>query len=61
MKKIISIFVAAMLLVCALCTCAFAEDTQTIELGTSGLTMTIPAGYAQGEITAEDTDETQVA
>lgn len=61
MKKELSIIATSMLLVCAASTCAFAEETQVIELGSSGLTMTIPAGYVQGEITAEDTDDTQVA
>lgn len=40
---------------------AFADDTQEIALGTAGLFMTIPSSYAEGEITAEDTDESQVA
>ena len=60
MKKLISA-IAATTLVCAVSACAFAEEAQIIELGTSGLTMSIPAGYAAGEITAEDTDENQVA
>lgn len=59
MKKIIAIILTiAMLLSCT----AFAEDaTQTILLGTSGLAMTVPAGYEQSEITGADTDENQVA
>ena len=60
MKKLISA-IAATTLVCAVSACAYAEEAQIIELGTSGLTMSIPAGYAAGEITAEDTDENQVA
>ena len=61
MKKNLSILAAAVVLTCAVSTCAFADETQTIELGSSGLTMTVPAGYAPGEITSEDTDESQVA
>ena len=40
---------------------AFADDTQEIALGTSGLFMTIPSSYAEGEFNTEDTDESQIA
>ena len=58
-KKIASLTLALAMLLCAF---AMAESaTQVIELGTSGLTMTVDASYVKGEITAEDTDESQVA
>ena len=65
MKKILTSMVAILVLVCAVSACsssdAAPEETQTIDLGTSGMTMDIPASYAAGDITAEDTDESQVA
>ena len=66
MKKFISMIVAVVLIACVATGCSDdketqASATQTIELGTSGLTMDIPESYAQGEISAEDTDESQVA
>ena len=64
MRKIISTIVAVLLIACVASGCSDDKQTaktQTIELGTSGLTMVIPASYAKGEISAEDTDESQVA
>ena len=60
MKKLLAAMIAIAMLLC--CT-AFAEDadTQVIELGTSGLAITVDASYVEGEISAEDTDESQVA
>ncbi|MDO5435196.1 MAG: hypothetical protein Q4G19_02395 [Clostridia bacterium] len=58
MKKALAIVIALVLALCM--TSAMAEEMQEIELGTSGIVFTIPAGYVAGEITAEDTDENQV-
>ena len=69
MKKIISMIAAFMLVAGVTCGCSTNKQTettetaktQTIELGTSGLSMDIPESYAKGEISAKDTDESQVA
>ena len=59
MKKIVSIALTLIMLLSAF---AMAEEAeQTIELGTSGITMIVDASYVKGEITADDTTESQVA
>lgn len=59
MKKLLALVIALMVAVSMVS--AFAEGTQEIALGTSGFSITVPASYVKGEITAEDTDESQVA
>lgn len=59
MKKLLALVVA--LMVALSMVSAFAEGTQEIALGTSGFSVIAPASYVKGEITAEDTDESQVA
>lgn len=59
MKKLLALVVALMVAVCMVS--AFAEGTQEIALGTSGFSVIALASYVKGEITAEDTDESQVA
>lgn len=59
MKKLLALVVALMVAVSMVS--AFAEGTQEIALGTSGFSVIAPASYVKGEITAEDTDESQVA
>ena len=59
MKKLIAVITVLVMLLSL--TAVLAEDTQEIALGTSGFAITVPAGYIQGEISAEDTDESQVA
>ena len=58
MKKLVAIILSlVMLFACA----AMAEgDTQTIQIGTSGLEFFAPDTYVAGDITSEDTDESQV-
>ena len=59
-KKSVSLVIV---LAMVLCSFAMAEGiaAQDIALGTSGLTMKADASYVKGEISAEDTDENQVA
>ena len=59
-KKIVSLALALVLMVCSF---AMAEGiaAQDIAIGTSGLTMKADTSYVKGEITSEDTDESQVA
>lgn len=59
MKKLLALVVALMVAVSMVS--AFAEGTQEIALGTSGFSVIASASYVKGEITAEDTDESQVA
>ena len=59
MKKLLALVVALMVAVSMVS--AFAEGTQEIALGTSGFSVIAPTSYVKGEITAEDTDESQVA
>ena len=59
MKKLLALVIA--LMVALAMVSAFAEDVQEIALGTSGFSVFAPASYVKGEITAEDTDESQVA
>ena len=59
MKKLLALVVALMVAVSMVS--AFAEGTQEIALGTSGFSVIAPASYVKGEITADDTDESQVA
>lgn len=59
MKKILAVIAALVLALCM--TSAVAEELQEIELGTSGIVFTVPADYVAGDISAEDTDENQVA
>ena len=59
-------FAFALALAMLVSTAAFAEEylgenEQIIALGTSGLTMVVDASYITGEITSEDTSESQVA
>ena len=59
MKKIIAITLSLVMLFAS---CAMAQDnTKLIEIGTSGLEFYAPDTYEAAEITAEDTDENQVA
>ena len=59
MKKIIAITLSLVMLFVS---CAMAQDdTKLIEIGTSGLEFFAPDTYEAAEITAEDTDESQVA
>lgn len=59
MKKIIAITLSLVMLFVS---CAMAQDnTKLIEIGTSGLEFYAPDTYEAAEITAEDTDENQVA
>lgn len=59
MKKILAILLT---LVLSFACCAMAEEGwKTIQLGTSGFELTIPDHYYEGEITAADTDDSQVA
>ena len=58
MKKLLAVVIALVLALSMLT--AVAEDTQEIEIGTSGIVITVPASYVAGEISAEDTDENQV-
>ena len=59
MKKIIAV---ALSLVMLFVGCAFAQDnTKLIQIGTTGLEFYAPDTYEAAEITAEDTDESQVA
>lgn len=58
-KKIVSV---ALTLVMLLSAFAMAESPlQVIQLGTSGLAIIADASYVKGEITSDDTDESQVA
>ena len=59
-KKLVSLALALVLTVCSF---AMAEGiaAQDIAIGTSGLTMKADISYVKGEITSEDTDESQVA
>lgn len=57
MKKLFALVLALVMLA----SFAMAEEgVQDLALGTSGFSVTVPASYAAGEITAEDTDESQV-
>ena len=59
MKKLLALVIA--LMVAASMVSVMAEGVQEIALGTTGFSFTAPASYVKGEITAEDTDESQVA
>ena len=59
MKKIIAVTLSLVMLFVS---CAMAQDsTKLIQIGTSGLEFYAPDTYEAAEITAEDTDENQVA
>lgn len=60
MKKI-ALFLAAALLLSMVTVCFADAELQTIRLGTSNVTMSVPVDYAKGEMTSEDTDEGMVA
>ena len=58
MKKIVALLLS---LVLVFSCCAMAEDnTIAIQIGTSGLEFFAPDTYVAGDITSEDTDESQV-
>ena len=61
MKKLFAIVVALVLALCAISAVAEEALIKEIELGTSGLFITVPVDYEAQEISAEDTDENQVA
>lgn len=59
MKKLVAILLS---LVLVLAGCALAEDNKIpVQIGTSGLEFFVPDTYKAGDISAEDTDENQVA
>lgn len=60
MKKLFAIVVALVLALCAISAVAEEALIKEIELGTSGLFITVPVDYEAQEISAEDTDENQV-
>lgn len=57
MKKLLALVLALVMFA----SLALAEEgVQDLALGTSGFSIVVPASYVAGEITAEDTDESQI-